>query len=37
MIVISINMSIINLRANKHLGTIEGLKEQQPLIVVPPY
>ncbi len=33
----SINLSTINLRADKHLRTIEGYKEQQPLIVEPPY
>jgi hypothetical protein len=37
MIVTFINMSTINLRADKHLGTVEGFKEQQPPIVVPPY
>jgi len=37
MIVTSINMSTINQRVDKHLGTIEGFKEQQPPIVVFPY
>ncbi len=36
MIVTSINLSTINLRADEHLRTIEWFKEQPP-IVVPPY
>ncbi len=37
MIVTSINLSIINLKANKHLRTIERFEKQQPPIVVPPH